>query len=396
MAKSRINKMRTQKRVKRKTQKRMNKRKNKIYKKSKKINKYFYSGGSSNRQRPRTRGGSGSGSKRGFHRGKPLGEIGRKTEKLLLDYLSDRGRDYQEAQDPSGFIQVDDMLHVFRLIQVVEVRLEINMEINAARDFYETALEGDRRYDTFNMNIYTDDAWPEEEDAYGEAQLLNAEYIGALLDWMDDAAYHNKVTNTARTWSWMVAYDAAAWIQGFKDGHNERQGVNSASERAKAYRPSDTTSNSVTPYLTFPISRPFDETPVKNRLAKERMQEGLKTLLAQNVIRLSHGAALDVINQVAGVFGEGVGRQARKTLLTDAVEAFLAHYPDHREQIIISTIIHEMVSAGGVAERMHHRFHPTGESVDGAPVDEPLVDFRADAARRTREMTGLPLEEGEE
>jgi hypothetical protein len=400
MAKSRINKMRTQKRVKRKTQKRMNKRKNKIYKKSKKINKYFYSGGSSNRQRPRTRGGSGSGSQRGLHRGKPLGEIGRKTEKLLLNYLSARGRDYQAARDTSGFIQVEDMLHVFRLIQVVEVRLKINPEINKSRDYYDGSLNTG---ETVNMNIYTDDAWP-REDAYGEAQLLNAEYIGELLTWMDSAAFLNTVEGTGRTWAQIIVRDAGASIQGFDDEHEQTNAKAAANKNLKMPY---TLSGSYTPYLTFPDENIHIEPEEKNRLAKERMQEGLKTLLAQGVIDLSNGDALSVINQVAGVFGEGVESQARKNLLTDAVDAFLDQYPKHDDQIIISTIIHDKVSAGAVAERMHHRFHTTDDaSVDGAPVDEASVDdasvdflanLRRQATQRTMQAAGLPLEEeGEE
>ena len=379
MAKSRINKMRTQKRVKRKTQKRMNKRKNKIYKKSKKINKYFYSGGSSNRQRPRTRGGSLDDGEveRGFYNGLRVGSIGRKTEKLLVDYLSARGLEYQAARDTVGFIQVEDMLHVFRLIQVVEVRLNINPEINAERHFYEKALAGD----TVNMNIYTGDAWPEEEDAYGEAQLLNAEYIGALLTWMDNAAYHDPVTNMARQWAMMVAYDAGALIQGFLPGYNERLGVNSLSSAQAAHRTGDLTSDTVTPYLTFAEKRgQYNDTADKNRLAKERMQEGLKTLLAQNVISLSHGDALSVINQVAGVFGDGVVSQEGKRLLTDAVNAFLDQYPDHKQQIFISKIIHDKVSAGAAAAAVAAR-----------------AGLRRQAKQRARVLAGLPPEEeGEE
>jgi hypothetical protein len=272
---------------------------------------------------------------------------------------------------------VEDMLHVFRLIQVVEVRLNINPEINAERHFYEKALAGD----TVNMNIYTGDAWPEEEDAYGEAQLLNAEYIGALLTWMDNAAYHDPVTNMARQWAMMVAYDAGALIQGFLPGYNERLGVNSLSSAQAAHRTGDLTSDTVTPYLTFAEKRgQYNDTADKNRLAKERMQEGLKTLLAQNVISLSHGDALSVINQVAGVFGDGVVSQEGKRLLTDAVNAFLDQYPDHKQQIFISKIIHDKVSAGAAAAAVAAR-----------------AGLRRQAKQRARVLAGLPPEEeGEE
>ena len=323
MAKSRINKMRTQKRVKRKTQKRMNKRKNKIYKKSKKINKYFYSGGSSVDD---------------VRVGETLGEIGRKTEKQLLDYLRNRGGTYHEEG-----IKVTDMLHLFRLIQVVEVRFDLNPDINAWRRSYDKGLAGE----TVNMNRYTNDEWP-PEDYYDEAHLLNAEYIGELLTWMDNAAYHDIATNMARTWAWMIAYDAEKMIQGFDDHHERRNPSVTAMRRA--HRTGDITSDSLTPYLTFP-DRGAETDEEKNRLAKERMQAGLETLFVEGVIELSHTDSLGVIHGVVDVLGEQGARAAARRVLESAVTTFLEPYP-HEEQVMISKIIHDKVYSESMAGRM--------------------------------------------
>jgi hypothetical protein len=358
--------MRTQKRVKRKTQKRMNKRKNKIYKKSKKINKYFYSGGSSNRQRTQYGGA--------------LGEIGRKTEVELLDYLRERGDEYREASDTFEFIQVEDMLHVFRLIQVVEVRLGINREINKSRDYYDGSLNTG---ETVNMNIYTNDEWPTEVHHYDEVHILNAEYIGELLTWMDSAAFLNTVEGTGRTWAQIIVRDAGASIQGFDDEHEQTNAKAAANKNLKMPY---ALSGSYTPYLTFPDENIHIEPEEKNRLAKERMQEGLTVLHERDVISLSHADTLGVIHGVVNVLGEQGAQAALRRTLESAVVAFLHPYTLDK-QVIISELVydkvkelHEQDAAQSAARRMMahvgHAAAPDPESFVGhaaAPDPESFV-----------------------
>ncbi len=346
------------------SQKRMNK-KNKIYKKSKKINKYFNRGGSSDRQRTQ-------------YGGVNWGEIGKKTERELLDYLRERGGSYT-----GDGIQLHDMLHLFRLIQVVEDRLGIKPAL-----VYNSCLEVNPA-ETVNMNRYTNDAWPviqhdADADADADPDALSKEYIDALVMWMDTAADFERDLDGSRTWMEIID-KAGSFIQGFGI-----EGVDALTEMERPPRQLDdfrdlgptysNFSDSWTPYFTFRVEEGRDDfsDTEKNNLAKLRMQEGLLTLQRNNVIRLIETRTLTAAALAVGAFGDsGEHRQLRDSL-RPVVDEFLLPY-DGDALLIIYQLIGDKVAAGAgaglLAGRVSHAATPAlpGESfvVDPPPFVPP-------------------------